>query len=242
MKIPQIKEYNGFPVVTSEKMKYIDRIASLDYSIPSEVLMENAGRSCALEVINYIGENFNKDLKDIKISVLCGRGNNGGDGLVCARYLIEKKFNVKIFMVSPSDKGYGELVVKNLEKAKEKNIFIKLCDFENLEEAEKEIFFSDLIIDALLGVSAVGKPVGVVKRLIQIANKSGKDIIAIDIPSGINPDTGHHTGVFITAKMTLTLGLPKSGLMANHAQKNIGILKVLDIGYPKELIEKAREK
>lgn len=241
MKIPQIKEYNGFPVVTSEKMKYIDRFATLDYSIDPLTLMENAGRESALEITKYIQENIKKDFNEIKISVLCGRGNNGGDGLVCARYLKEKGFDVKVFIVSPSDKGYTELVVKNIEKAREKGVYIKLCDFKDVDEAEKEISTSDIIIDALLGVSAVGKPAGVVKRLIQIANKTKKDIIAIDIPSGLNPDTGHHTGVFITAKMTLTLGLPKSGLMAAHAKKNIGILKVVDIGYPEELIKKAKE-
>jgi len=241
MKIPQIKEYQGLPVVTSEKMKYIDRIATMDYSIKEETLMENAGKSCAYEIIDNIKENIKKDFKDILVSVLCGRGNNGGDGLVAARYLKEAGLNVEIFIVAPSDKGYSEIVVKNLEKAREKNININLCNFENLSDVEKKIYQSDLIVDALLGISAVGKPVGVVRRLIQFANKSKKEIISIDIPSGLNPDSGHHSGVFIIAKMTLTLGLPKSGLMAVHAQKNIGILKVLDIGYPKELIEKIKK-
>ncbi|MGC8867515.1 MAG: NAD(P)H-hydrate epimerase, partial [Elusimicrobiales bacterium] len=81
----------------------------------------------------------------------------------------------------------------------------------------------------------------VVKRLIQIANKSKKDIISLDIPSGLLPDSGHHTGVFITAKMTLTFGFPKTGLMAAHAQKYIGRLKVIDIGYPPQLYERVKK-
>lgn len=241
MKIPHIKEYNQIPVVTSTKMKHIDRIATMEYSISGEVLMENAGKKSAEEIVNYVKEKLNKDIKDVVISVLCGRGNNGGDGLVCARYLKDSGGNVKIFIVSPSDKGYTELVVKNLEKARERQIPIKLCGFDNLLEVEKEIKDSDIIVDGLLGISAVGKPVGVVKRLIQIANKSKRDIIALDIPSGINPDSGHHTGVFITAKMTLTFGFVKSGLMAGCALKNIGILKVIDIGYPQELINRVKE-
>jgi len=241
MKIPQIKEYQGLPVVTAEKMKYIDEIAKLDYGIPNDFLMENAGKSAASEIIKYINENLKKDSVHTNVSVFCGRGNNGGDGLVCARYLKENGVNVKVYIVSPSDKGYGELVVLNLNRAKEKGISIKLVDLSNVGEVESDIRDTDIIVDALLGVGSVGKPAGVVKRLIQIANKSKKDIISLDIPSGLIPNTGHHTGVFISAKMTLTFGLPKSGLMALHAQKNIGVLKVLDIGYPKELIEKIKK-
>lgn len=241
MKIPKVKEYQGLPVVRAEKIKYIDNVMVMDYGISPETLMENAGRNVAGEVINYVKENIDKDLNDVKISVFCGRGNNGGDGLVCARYLKEKGANVKIYIIAPSEKGYGELVVKNLERAKEKNIPIKLVSFENYEQVSDEIKDDDLLVDALLGISISGKPAGIMKKIIQLMNKSGKDIISIDIPSGLMPDTGYHTGVFITAKMTLTLGFAKTGLMAAHAQKYIGKLKVLDIGYPPELIEKVRE-
>jgi len=241
MKIPQIKEYQGLPVVTAQKMKYIDEIAKLDYGISNDFLMENAGKLSAYEILNYIKENLNKEPSQVEVSVLCGRGNNGGDGLVCARYLKEIGVNVRVYIVAPSDKGYGELVVLNINRLSERNINIKLVDFSNINEIEDEIGKSDLIVDALLGVGSVGKPAGVVKRLIQIANRSKKDIISLDIPSGLIPDTGHHTGVFITAKMTLTFGFPKSGLMANHAQKYIGNLKIVDIGYPKDLIERIKK-
>lgn len=241
MKIPQIKFYNGYPVLTSEKAKYVDRIATLDYGIGEGVLMENAGMNSAKEILKYVDENLKKNIKDIRISIICGRGNNGGDGLVCARYLKEYGALVKIFIVAPSDKGYTKLVVENLEKAKKVGIDIFMINFDNIVELEKIIIDCDIIVDALLGIGAVGKPAGIVKRLIQIANKSKKDIISLDIPSGLNPDTGHHTGVFVTAKMTLTFGFPKTGLMAPHAQKNIGILKIVDIGYPHQLVEKIKK-
>ena len=241
MKIPQVKFYEGYPVVTSEKAKYIDRIASLDYGIPEETLMENAGKGASREILNYITEKLNKKPSEIKVAVFCGRGNNGGDGLVCARYLKENVSDVSVFIVAPNEKGYGELVVKNLERAKNSGIPIILVDFDGVNEVEEKIKQFDIIVDALLGVGSVGKPQGVVKRLVQVSNRSGKDIISLDIPSGLNPDTGHHTGVFISAKMTLTFGFPKTGLMAPHAQKNIGVLKVVDIGYPKELIERVKK-
>lgn len=241
MKIPQVKFYEGFPVVTSERAKYIDRIASFDYGISEDVLMENAGMRSSVEIENYLKENFRKDLKDAKISVFCGRGNNGGDGLVCARYLKEKGADVSVFIVAPSEKGYGKLVVDNIEKAKKSGVSIMLIDFESVDNVYDRIKDTDIIVDALLGIGSVGKPQGVVKKLIQMINKSQKDVISLDIPSGLNPDTGHHTGVFITAKMTLTFGFPKSGLMAAHAQKYIGVLKVVDIGYPKELVERIKK-
>lgn len=239
-KIPQVKEFQGLPVVTAEKMKYLDKIATLEYGIKEETLMENAGMQVAKEIKNFIETEMNKKIEDVNVVVFCGRGNNGGDGLVCARYLKRYGAKVKIFIVAPSEKGYSEIVVKNIERAKQEGIEITLTNFDNLQEIPEKIKNTDLIVDALLGISAVGKPSGVVKKLIQFANKTNKPIIAVDIPSGLSPDTGHHSGVFIKAVATFTLGFAKTGLMAAHAQKNIGKLKVLDIGYPEELIERAR--
>lgn len=240
MKIPQVKFYQGYPVVTAEKAKYIDRIATLDYGITEKELMENAGMKSASEIELYVKENLKKDITQSKIFIMCGRGNNGGDGLVCSRYLKNKGADVNVFMVKANERGYSMLVVENLEKAKEAGVSISLVDFDNLLDVEEKLKHADIIVDALLGIGAVGKPVGIVKRLIQIANKSLKDIISLDIPSGLIPDTGHHTGVFIKAKMTLTFGFPKSGLMAAHAQKNTGIIKVIDIGYPPELYDRVK--
>lgn len=237
MKIPQVKFYNGYPVLTAEKARYVDKIATLDYGISEEFLMENAGKAAALEIEKYVVEELKKDINSIDISVLCGRGNNGGDGLVCARYLKSRNADVRVFIASPSEKGYSKLVLDNLNKAKENGIPITLVSFENLDEVDSMIKESHLIVDALLGIGSVGKPTGIIKRMIQLAMRSKKDIISLDIPSGLNPDSGHHTGVFISAKMTITFGFPKAGLMAAHAQKNIGVLKIVDIGYPPQLIE-----
>jgi NAD(P)H-hydrate epimerase len=240
-KIPQIKEYEGYPVVTAEKMKYLDTKATSEYGILQISLMENAGREVAKETLKVCIPEITKSPLDIKIVVCSGRGNNGGDGLVAARYLKESGAEVEVFMIPPKDTGYGELVVQNLQKAKEKQIKITLINNENLQEGQKSFQNASIIIDALLGVGAVGKPTGIIKKVIQLMNKSLKPVMAVDIPSGISPDTGHHSGVFITAKWTLTLGFPKTGLLASHALKNVGKLKIIDIGYPKQLIEEARQ-
>jgi NAD(P)H-hydrate epimerase len=240
-KIPQISEFQGLPVLTPEKMKYIDKVAVMEYGLKENFLMENAGRKFYEETKKYIDEKIKKGPKETKIAVLCGRGNNGGDGVVAARYFKENDYYVKIYIVEPNEKGYGKLVIENLEKAKEKQIPIELVNSENIEKIKEELCEFDIIADALLGISAIGKPTGIIKRLIQIANKANKPIISLDIPSGLSPTTGHHSGVFIKADMTITFGFAKTGLMANHAQKNIGTLKVVDIGYPPELIKKIQE-
>lgn len=240
-KIPQIKEYDGLPVVRAEKMKYLDQKASMEFGVPELRLMENAGKAVALETLRIAAEELGRAPGDLKAVVCCGKGNNGGDGLAAARCLKEAGADAQAFILEPKETGYGELVVKNLEKAKAAGVKVSLVTKENIEALAGEFAKADLLLDALLGISAVGKPTGPVRRVIQLMNKSGKPVVAVDIPSGLSPDTGHHSGVFITALHTLTLGFAKTGLMALHAQKNTGKIKVLDIGYPKELIEEAKE-
>jgi NAD(P)H-hydrate epimerase len=92
-------------------------------------------------------------------------------------------------------------------------------------------------LDGLLGTGSSGKPAGTVHRVIQAMTKSKKPVLAIDLPSGIHPDTGYHSGVFVTAAVTLALGLAKRGLVAPHARKYVGELKVLDIGFPRECLK-----
>jgi len=239
-KIPQVKEFDGLPVVTAEKMKYLDKKASQEYGVASGTLMENAGRAVAEAALKFAAETLGKQPSALSVVVCCGKGNNGGDGLVAARYLKQAGAAVKVFILPPKETGYGELVVGNLQVAKEAGVPVELTQKEDLEKLSAAFASADLLLDALLGVSAVGKPTGPVHRVIQLMNKSGRPIIAVDLPSGLSPDTGHHSGVFIIARLTLTLGFAKTGLMAAHARKNTGEIKVLPIGYPAALIEEAR--
>ena len=239
-KIHQVKEFDGYPVVTAEKMKFLDMKASREYGIPSVTLMENAGRALAAEIAAYAEKELKKPAAGLKAAVCCGKGNNGGDGLVAARYLKQAGADVKVFILAPKETGYGELVVKNLEAAKAAGVPVTMAEKANLDALLAEFSAADVLVDALLGVSAVGKPTGPIHRVIQLMNKSARPIVAVDVPSGLSPDTGHHSGVFVMAKLTLTLGFAKTGLMAPHAQKNTGVIKVLQIGYPPALIEEAR--
>jgi len=238
-KIPQVKEFGGFPVVTAEKMKYLDNKASLEHGIPPGVLMENAGRAVAQAALEFAAAELGKRPEELKAVICCGKGNNGGDGLAAARHLKQAGAEVKVFILPPKETGYGELVVKNLEAAKAAGVPVTMTEKDGLDALSVEFSAADLLLDALLGISSVGKPTGPVHRVIQLMNKSGRPIIAVDLPSGLSPDTGHHSGVYIMAKLTLTLGFAKTGLMAAHAQKNTGVIKVLPIGYPQALIDEA---
>ena len=240
-KIPQVKEYGGLPVVTAAKMRLLDKKASAEYGIPDRLLMENAGKAVAEAVVGIAREELGREPDGLKAAVCCGRGNNGGDGLVAARYLNAAGADIKVFILAPKETGFGELVARNAQEAKASGISVVLVGSEELEGLAEEFGKTDILLDALLGAGAVGKPTGAVRRVIQLMNKSGRPIVSVDIPSGLSPDTGHHSGVFITAKHTLTLGFAKTGLMASHAQANTGRITVLDIGYPKELIEEARK-
>ena len=239
-KIPQIKEYQDLPVVTAEKMRYLDKIASMEYSMPELTLMENAGAAVAREALVFAKEILLKDAAGLKVAVCCGRGNNGGDGLAAARHLKALGAAPEVFILAPSERGYGALTVNNIERAKQEGVNITLLGKEDIEGLAAKFAYADMLLDALLGAGSVGKPTGPARRVIQLMNKSLKPIIAVDIPSGLSPDTGHHSGVFIIARTTFTLGFAKSGLMAAHAKPNTGEIKVLDIGYPKELVERAR--
>ncbi len=223
--------FDGLPAATSAEMRLLDLRAQERHGLSSEQLMENAGKAATQEITDFPGLS-----PQAQITIACGRGFNGGDGLVIARLLAEKNFLVQVFICPPKkDAVYPPLVSTQMERAQKAGVLV--IPFEENEIFSKELEKSVLIVDALLGTGSSGKPTGCAHFMIQEIARSKKLVIAIDIPSGINPDTGHHSGAFITATETLTFGLPKRGLLFPHSQKNVGRLKVLDIGYPPDLIK-----
>ena len=240
-KTTRVKEYVGLPVVTAGEMKLLDKKASMDCGIPEDRLMENAGKAIAEEVVRLALEELDKEPGALKVVVCSGKGNNGGDGLVAARYLKEAGADARVFILEPGETGYGDLVAGNLQRAGDAGVKVGRVTGEDLEGLAAEFEKADILLDALLGVSAAGKPAGPVARIIQLMNKSAKPIIAVDIPSGLSPDTGRYSGVSVVARHTLTLGFAKTGLMAPQARKNTGKITVLDIGYPAVLAEEARK-
>lgn len=239
MKAPIPDRHAGYPVVSPAKMQEIDRRAIDEYGIPGIELMENAGRGIADEAARLLGRIEKRAMKDIMVTVCCGRGHNGGDGLVVARYLKEMGAEVMAYIAPVrKDKKYSHEVQTNLTRAAQTGVSVHQVS-EELVELDVRLRSSSLLVDALLGTGSSGKPAGYAHKMIQRMTKSGKPVLSVDIPSGLDPGTGYHSGVIITAAMTCTLGLPKTGLLAAPAKRFVGDLKIIEIGYPKELIDKA---
>ena len=142
-------------MVTAEKMKYLDTKASREYGMPPHSLMENAGRAVAAAALEFAAAELGKQPAGLKTVICCGKGNNGGDGLVAARYLKQAGSDVKVFILPPKETGYGELVVKNLEAAKAAGVPVLMTRKEDLDPLAAEFTAADLLLDALLGISAV---------------------------------------------------------------------------------------
>ena len=223
------KEY---PTVSSDTMRLIDKKAIEEYKIPAQILMENAGKGVAFKIIEIL--RGNKALKDLSCTLACGAGNNGGDGLVIARYLGEHKIKPQVFIQSPKDK-YNELVSLNLSRAL--NYKIPLQTFkQDLKSFEDAVTKSDFVVDALLGTGTSGAPRGQVADIIEIINRCKKTVFSVDIPTGLNADSGKNYSPCIKANYTLTLGLNKKGFLNPASNVYTGKVTVIDIGLPKELL------
>ncbi len=239
MKEPIPDEWEGLPVVDAAAMRALDLAATEKYGLKALDLMENAGKAVAAECAAFLAEK-GLSLAQSKIVVCCGRGANGGDGLVAARHLAAGGATVAAFLCPPKNDGagkYPELVSVNLARAQAAGVTITSAGPQ--KGLDKALEWCHLAIDALLGTGATGKPAGAIHHMIRELTAAKKPVVAVDIPSGIHPDTGYHSGVYVVADLTLALGLPKRGLLAAHAKPQVGVLKVLDIGYPAPLLKKS---
>ncbi len=211
--------------VTAEEMRRIDRHAIEGIGIPALALMENAGRAVAEEVIGFAGQQRKRWL------VLAGKGNNGGDGLVAARHLAEAGLQVAVVFAEPPSGFIGEAAIQ-------RDIASRLglrCIRYGEETVDWDAY--DGIVDALLGTGSRGAPRGPYEALIREANGSGLPIVAIDIPSGLNADTGETHEPCIRAVRTVALAFLKRGLVQFPGAGIAGEIVVRPIGIPSGLAE-----
>jgi len=218
-------------LVTREEMRELDRRTIEEIGILGLVLMENAGRGTA----QIIKKKFEPEKK--KVAIFCGRGNNGGDGLVVARYLKNWGWSVKVYLLSEKEKITGDAKV-NLEVWLKMGGELKeIISAEDLHSIKEEIERFDLIVDALLGTGLKDEVKGISKEAIQLINALGKPVIALDVPSGIDATSGRVLGVAVKATLTATFGLPKIGLLIHPGLEYTGELFVVDISIPQVLVE-----
>jgi NAD(P)H-hydrate epimerase len=218
-------------IVTAKEMQEIDRTAIDDYGIPGIVLMENAAKG----VVASLFKKF-PDIKDKKIGILAGKGNNGGDGLAVARLLTDKDISVTVYLLVKKEFLRGDAKT-NLEKAEEIGIKIfEITSPNELKAVKDDILKNDAFIDAIFGTGLTSGVKGYYVDVIKFINSSNKFILSIDIPSGLSSDTGEIIGEHIKADMTVALCLPKIGEILYPAAEYTGELEVVDIGIPELII------
>jgi NAD(P)H-hydrate epimerase len=187
-------------------MKKIDEAAVQTYGMTIARLMESAGTA----VLRELGEHY-APLSKRTVGVLCGKGHNGGDGLVVARLLKAAKASVVAVVLGDTD-SLAEETLNQLQKAKSAKVpILFLEENEKLPSIQVALEECDLLVDALIG-TGLSRPVeGLVKDLIRLVKGLGKPVVAVDIPSGLSADTGAPLGEVLSAQRTVTFGLPKVG-------------------------------
>ncbi len=210
------------PALTTQQMIEVDRLMVDDFGIELIQMMENAGRNLAELTNRFLGAS----LSGKTVCVLCGRGNNGGGGMVAARHLLNRGVDVHIIRLA------GEL--KEIP-AKQWNILEKM-GLQN--EPYFEPTKADTILDALIGYGLQGAPRPEVSVWIEKINAAGKLVLALDAPSGLDTTSGTVGKFTVRADATMTLALPKVGLMDESVRPYIGKLYLADISVPLELYRK----
>ncbi|MEW6051274.1 MAG: NAD(P)H-hydrate dehydratase [Candidatus Zixiibacteriota bacterium] len=217
-------------LVTSAEMRAIDRETIDRCGISGPELMENAGNGIAEFILNLL---IDKP-KQTSCAVICGKGNNGGDGFVVARRLSKSGVNVSVYFMGPVDKLSPDA---RLNHDRLKECKIKPNPVTSIDDLPEELE-CDYVIDAVLGTGFAGVPEGLAAELIEYINGQETEIISIDLPSGLNADTGQYEGAVVIANHTFTLALPKYGLYVTPGRETAGFVVVVPIGIPDTAIEK----
>lgn len=236
-------QFGRMRAVTAAQMRELDRRAIEEFGIPGFQLMENAGRAVAEETARLAGA------PPKKILILAGKGNNGGDGLVAARYLREKGYEVQVLLFSEGQKLKADPARNFAENAKRGvpcRVVGKHFDWGTFggqppagpspQSSVSPLQDWDLIIDALFGVGLDQEIREPAVGFIHSVNASGRKVVAVDIPSGLHADTGEILGACVKATVTVTMGWAKQGFFRGEGPKVTGAIVVADIGIPKELL------
>jgi ADP-dependent NAD(P)H-hydrate dehydratase / NAD(P)H-hydrate epimerase len=219
-------------VLNTEQMREADRRTIEDIGIPSIVLMENAGRQAVAAM-----EAAFEELASSHVVVVCGRGNNGGDGFVVARTLIQRGVDTSVFLLGSVADVRGDART-NLEVLG--RIGMTVVEITNAQEWELhfgELSECDLVVDAILGTGVHGRLTGLLETVVADLNALGVPIVSIDLPTGVSADTPALDGPAVEASMTVTLAAPKIPLIFPPADSHAGDLVIADIGIPLPLLD-----
>jgi len=220
----------AYKSVSAEMMSEIDKRAREEYGLTPLFLMENAGTSAAKEIIHS-----EKNIEKANIAILCGKGNNGGDGFVISRYLLRQFPGLSLMVYTYDSKSIKDGPAKtNFDELNK--IMTSMKDISQITDDNKNIGFN-IIIDAIFGTGFTGNIKEPLASIIDYTNSISASKYAIDIPSGLNGTSGKASGIAFTADKTITFGLAKNGFYINDGPDICGEIVIKDIGFPHELIE-----
>ncbi len=223
------------PSISTEQMRKVDDLMINKYGIDLVQMMENAGANLAELAIKLMYKNF--EIPNPKNAiVVCGLGNNGGGGMVAARHLSNRGFNVTVVLTGTESK-LKSIPLKQWNILKKLPVGMIIANSSDTLGVFKE---ADLIIDAVIGYGMHGELSGIPAHVIhEILNSQNQNVLSLDAPSGLNTTTGKFNDKFcIKAYATMTLALPKIGLVLDNAKECVGRLYVADISVPPDLYKK----
>src|SRR5947207_1740462 len=219
-------------VLNAAQMREADRRTIDDIGISSLVLMENAGRQTVAAM-----EAMYSDLMERQVAVLCGRGNNGGDGFVVARTLAQRGGDVSVFLLGQVADVRGDARI-NLEILGRLGLtVVEVADSQAWELHFSEVSDCTLIVDAIFGTGLNAPVTGLIESVVADVNASGIPVVSIDLPSGLSADSPDPIGPSIEAALTITLGAPKLPLVLPPGETRAGDIVIADIGIPGEVFE-----
>jgi hydroxyethylthiazole kinase-like uncharacterized protein yjeF len=219
-------------VLNAAQMKEADRRTIDEIGIPSLVLMENAGRQVVAAM-----EAMYSDLLERQVAVLCGRGNNGGDGFVVARTLVQRGVDVSVFLFGRVSAVRGDART-NLEILGRLGVtVVEVADSQAWELHFSEVSNCTLIVDAIFGTGLNAPLTGLIESVVADVNASAIPVVSIDLPSGLSADSPDPIGPSIEAGLTVTLGAPKLPLVLPPGETRAGDIVIADIGIPGEIFE-----
>lgn len=218
-------------LITGADMKKLDNWAIQEYGVPSLLLMENAGGAVVKKA-----EQLLENLHGRQVIILAGKGNNGGDALVVARRLHESGAEVRLFLLFPPDE-FSNDALENWRLVEKKGLKWHILSDENsFYLLRLRLNQCDLVVDGIFGTGFSGKPEKNIMRVIQAVNESNAIVLAVDIPSGLEADSGKVEGACIKADYTVTFAWAKRGLVVFPGKEYVGQLEIANISLPQEAI------
>ena len=224
-------------LVTAAEMRDMDRLAIESHGIPGLVLMESAGKGAARVLLAQFADHLKAG-----VGIICGKGNNGGDGFVMARYLADHRIRVTVYLLAKTSMVKGDAAA-NLNRLAPLDIpVIEVPDENAFSKAISSLDQHGLLVDAILGTGLSADVKGFFKTVIDYMNQRPTPIFAVDVPSGLNSDTGQPCGACIRAQATATFALPKIGHFSYPGAEYTGKLEIIDIGIPEAVVQSVKPK